>query len=358
MRRVLKFCILLTAVISLSLQNGSFISRAYGEDFTPQQRLAIVLEGIQTPQEIIDICSENGISVETYNEWKSTLLSSADQIYGDPTERAVEVQEREGLSVRPSTKIIGLGSDVFSEDTSDLTEDKWKIHTSFKLWLAKWSEKEVFGQWSAGVFRDTRVMGGPAISFSKGDHAISLSVLAPSGKFEDSRDELKDESTSVYYIGDIRYHTSVNENLSWFIGYKVGYDGWEGEYYNHEPGDAYGVLNFEGDGHCWSHGITLGSNISIPIETPGPPLSVWSSFALAPLVVEHETDNDWLNGVERHWAKSNFDSWYMNPEIGIRTNVTENSSFNLSYRYDVWGDYHTGSWVTLGGPSLTYSIKW
>tara|TARA_B100000315_G_scaffold176328_1_gene164815 strand:+ start:146 stop:1192 length:1047 start_codon:yes stop_codon:yes gene_type:complete len=348
----------------LSLQNGSFISRAYGEDFTPQQRLAIVLEGIQTPQEIIDICSENGISVETYNEWKSTLLSSADQIYGDPTERAVEVQEREELSVRPSTKIIGLGSDVFTEDISDLTEDKWKIHTSFKLWAAKGTEPDFFEP--DVQFNDWTVMGGPAVSFSKGDHAISLSLLVPFSKWDDSHEDhettastaiVDGEGKQDYYLGDFRYHTSVNENLSWFMGYKVGYVSYEDQTFLQN-----GTLVNDAEGSTWAHGPLLGTNISIPIETSGLPLSIWGSIAYGPLIIVHDEEDKAIgvpgSVVETSTSTTSFDSWYVNPEVGIRTNITENSSLNLSYRSDIWGDYYDGPGVMVGGPSLTYSLKW
>lgn len=210
-------------------------------------------------------------------------------------------------------------------------------------------------------------MGGPAVSFSKGDHAISLSVLAPvedwsqreSGhQLEGSTIFASTDGSNDYYLGDLRYHTSANDKLSWFVGYKIGFNSWKDRITN----DSNNLPVYEEEGATLSHGPILGSNISFPIETAGLPLAIWASVAYGPVMIDHDEIDIWRPDTADpdHLEESgtSFDTWYLNPEVGIRTNITRNSSFNLSYRSDIWGDYHQGAWVSVGGPSVSFSIKW
>ena len=222
-------------------------------------------------------------------------------------------------------------------------------------------------------FNDWTLMGGPAVSLSKGDHALSLSLLAPAEDWsqtdcslplEGSTIEASTDGSNDYYLGDIRYHTSASDNLSWFVGYKIGFNSWKDRVTN----DA--VVNgehdkpiFEEEGNELSHGPIFGSNISFPFETAGLPLAIWGSVAYGPLMMVHEEVDVWFPANPHgtpfiESSSTSFDNWYINSEVGVRSNITENFSFNLGYRNDIWGYLDEGPWVSIGGPSLTFSYNW
>lgn len=355
MRRLLRLCILSIATIGLSLQANSFVNQAYGAEFTPQQKVAIILEGSnRTPQQLSDICSKNGISESTYNEWKKELLAS-----DDPFERAMTVRDKIADTMTPrTTRVIGLGSDVFTEDNTGLADESWKIHTSFKLWAAEMTERNFFAE--NHKFKDMTLLGGPAIGFSKGKHAISVSVLAPLNNFDDDATydfnadgvNYNADGSADYYIADVRYHRTISNNVSLFVGYKASAFTWK--FREHLATD--GSLTEDMEQTVISHGPIFGTNVSLPIPImENSPFSLWGSVAYGPGIINHYDTKTDLNNTLNSDA---IFGWYINPEVGIRYNTTGNIAFNVSYRNDVWGDYQAGPLTSIGGAAATISYSW
>lgn len=50
--------------------------------FTPKQKLEIVLAGLSNGEKVSEICRRQGISTNQYYNWRSQLLSSADAVFG------------------------------------------------------------------------------------------------------------------------------------------------------------------------------------------------------------------------------------------------------------------------------------
>ncbi len=359
MERLLRLCIFSIALIGFSLQANSFVNRAYAEDLTPQQRLDVVLEGInRTPQQLSDICYEHGISEDTYREWKEELIASADKIYG-LTDRGMFIRDQEEAPIKPRTKVIDLGRDVFTEEAADTAGEKWRVHTSFKLWAARLTQDE-FPDYDA-TFRDWTLLGGPAFSFSKGKNAISFSAIMPLNNW-DSRDDILEDGlvqdvSLDYWLADVRYHRSVNKNLSWFLGYKVQFNDWKAR--RHDISD--GSLDFEVDSTAIQHGPVLGTNASLPIKKEGLPISGYFSFAYGPAQLLHENSHeDFLFGMPAaDGVKSDTElAWYISSEMGIRIDTSNRTAFNLGWRGDYWGFYQSSDVISVTGPSATFSYSW
>ncbi len=362
MERLLRLCIFSIALIGFSLQANSFVNQAHAEDLTPQQRLAVVLEGInRTPQQLSDICYEHGISEDTYHEWKEELMASAEQIYGDPSERGIVVRDNieESITMESRSKVIGLGRDVFAEEATDTAGEKWRVNTSFKLWAAQLINNSF--QDADSTLRDWTILGGPAFSFSKGKSAISFSAIMPLNNY-DGRDDFSEDDTvqdvsTDYWLADVRYHRSVNRNLSWFLGYKVQFT----DFKLRTHGISDQILDSDLDVTSIQHGPIFGTNASIPIKKEGLPLSAYFSFAYGPAQLVHENSHeDFASGLPTADAlkSDTWLAWYINSEMGIRIGTSNRTAFNLGWRGDYWGFYQDAESETITGPTATFSYSW
>ena len=54
---------------------------AHRKQWTPQEKLNIVLQGLRGTVKISELCNEHGITQAMYYEWKNLLLSQATRIF-------------------------------------------------------------------------------------------------------------------------------------------------------------------------------------------------------------------------------------------------------------------------------------
>jgi hypothetical protein len=255
--------------------------------------------------------------------------------------------------------LVGIGSDVLAFESDEAEADQWGLHGSLKLWAPIYVE----GGWydEEGAFKDMGLMMGAGLALSRGRSAVSASFVFPLDEFQDSLDwydpwgdPVNADAEIRYFYGDIRYHYSMNENLSVGIGYKVGYVPYEHE----EVGDDYAWV-WEEEGDTWGHGPGLIANVSYPLWDTD--FSLVGSVLVAPAVFMHSSvDIDYMeaSGYAESSSETTTDiGWFVNPEIGVRWDPCPGVNLSASYRMDATGNYDDGDESVLAGPSVTAAIS-
>ena len=85
--------------------------------WTAQEKLRIVLAGMQASVEIADLCRREGINPTQYYGWKKQLLSSATKVFDAQAGRPPAQQERREAELRRLKDVIAeankaLGSQI------------------------------------------------------------------------------------------------------------------------------------------------------------------------------------------------------------------------------------------------------
>jgi len=73
---------------------------------TPQQKLEIVLEGLQSDTSISEVCRRHGIYESQYYGWKKRLLDSADEVFSRDSKRDLEKERLEDENERLKKTIV------------------------------------------------------------------------------------------------------------------------------------------------------------------------------------------------------------------------------------------------------------
>ena len=73
---------------------------------TPQQKLEIVLEGLQSDTSISEVCRRHGIYESQYYGWKKQLLDSADEVFSRDSKRDLEKERLEDENERLKKTIV------------------------------------------------------------------------------------------------------------------------------------------------------------------------------------------------------------------------------------------------------------
>ncbi|MCH7779009.1 MAG: transposase [Gemmatimonadetes bacterium] len=63
------------------LTHGGPMKRKERRTFTPQQRLEIVLEGLQDGASVSEVCRRHQVSPTVYYRWRDLLFANADRIF-------------------------------------------------------------------------------------------------------------------------------------------------------------------------------------------------------------------------------------------------------------------------------------
>lgn len=248
------------------------------------------------------------------------------------------------------TTTIGLGSEVVQLEGEI---DEWTLLSSLRIAPAQFIERDGLAE---GVeAKDWSVLGGAALAWVKGDEAISISFLGTLDSFDDfdridyGAWEANNSSEHNYYYADLRYHRIMSDNLSLFIGYKVGDIEWDWE--QHEIGGTY---YYKEDGRAIGHGPVVGANIFSDVKDT--PLSVYGSVAAMPIGLVHKSVDINDDGVKS--SRSDTDpAWFVNPELGLRWRMSKTSSLSLSWFWHLMGDYTGGSGEMLHGLSGSVTIR-
>ena len=74
--------------------------------WTPQEKLRIVLTGMQPGVEVADLCRREGLSPALFYLWKKQLLGSATEVFGSKAGRPSHEEERKAAEVRRLKDVI------------------------------------------------------------------------------------------------------------------------------------------------------------------------------------------------------------------------------------------------------------
>ncbi len=85
--------------------------------WSSKEKLRIVLAGLEGGVEVSELCRREGISPTQYYNWKSQLLQSAEQVYGQSKEKPNRQQERLASE-------LSRAKDVIAEITAENLELK------------------------------------------------------------------------------------------------------------------------------------------------------------------------------------------------------------------------------------------
>jgi transposase-like protein len=91
--------------------------------FTPQQRLAIVLEGLRGDSTVADVCRRHEITPTLFYHWRQLLLHNADRVFGRQPEPD---RRREAELLRANSQL----REVVGEITAENLELKKTLGTS------------------------------------------------------------------------------------------------------------------------------------------------------------------------------------------------------------------------------------
>ncbi|MFC1793251.1 hypothetical protein ACFL3Q_06650 [Planctomycetota bacterium] len=264
-------------------------------------------------------------------------------------ERGVRDVPIESSQIR--TKTIGLGGEVIQ--LKGEISDEWAQIGTMRIANVQFIERK--GLSEEVSTKDWSTLGGAALTWAKGDKAISVSFLGTLSSFEDSARLVKygllvdTSATQDYYFADVRYHRVISENMSTFFGYKVGSIDWEWDEY--EVGGPY---YYEEDGQTIAHGPLVGINILHNLKDTS--FSLWGSVALMPIGLAH-----WdLDSVEDGYSYSESDTepaWFVNPEFGVRWKISETSSASFGWLWHLMGDYSDGASEIVHGLTASLAYK-
>lgn len=91
--------------------------KARRRKWSAQEKLRIVLEGMQPDVEISDLCRREGIAPTMYYAWRKQLLSSAAKVFEDKADKP------SGREVRQATELARMRA-VIAEITAENLELK------------------------------------------------------------------------------------------------------------------------------------------------------------------------------------------------------------------------------------------
>ena len=73
---------------------------------TPKEKLAIVLEGLQSDTSVSEVCRRHGIYESQYYGWKKRLLNSANEVFSRENKRDLEKERLEDEVERLKQTIV------------------------------------------------------------------------------------------------------------------------------------------------------------------------------------------------------------------------------------------------------------
>ena len=74
--------------------------------WTPEEKLRIVLTGMQPGVEVADLCRREGLNPTLFSLWKKQLLGSAAEVFGSRAGRPSQEEERKVAEVRRLKDVI------------------------------------------------------------------------------------------------------------------------------------------------------------------------------------------------------------------------------------------------------------
>jgi transposase len=74
--------------------------------WTPEEKLRIVLTGMQPGVEVAELCRREGLNPTMYYLWKKQLLGSAAEVFGSKAGRPSHEEERKAAEVRRLKDVI------------------------------------------------------------------------------------------------------------------------------------------------------------------------------------------------------------------------------------------------------------
>ena len=74
--------------------------------WSPEEKLRIVLTGMQPGVEVADLCRREGLNPTMYYLWKKQLLGSAAEVFGSKPGRPSHEEERKAAEVRRLKDVI------------------------------------------------------------------------------------------------------------------------------------------------------------------------------------------------------------------------------------------------------------
>ena len=74
--------------------------------WTPEEKLRIVLTGMQAGVEVSDLCRREGLNPTMFYLWKKHLLGSAAEVFGAKAGRPTYEEERKAAEVRRLKDVI------------------------------------------------------------------------------------------------------------------------------------------------------------------------------------------------------------------------------------------------------------
>jgi transposase len=74
--------------------------------WSAEEKLRIVLTGMQSGVEVSDLCRQEGINPTMFYTWKKKLLSSAKQVFDDKGDRPSVQEERKEAELRRMKDVV------------------------------------------------------------------------------------------------------------------------------------------------------------------------------------------------------------------------------------------------------------
>jgi transposase len=74
--------------------------------WTPEEKLRIVLTGMQPGVEVAELCRREGLNPTMYYLWQKQLLGSAAEVFGSKAGRPSHEEERKAAEVRRLKDVI------------------------------------------------------------------------------------------------------------------------------------------------------------------------------------------------------------------------------------------------------------
>jgi len=316
--------------------------------FSPQQKMAIVLEGINKSQaEVAALCKKHDITVDTFRQWEQTLRGSADCVFGSG---------RATANCEPDTILVSGGlSGVAALPVSNNRKTGWFKNLAVTGAFAYAHRTERNGYGGGRHIKSWTPMGAVTMTTTRGREALSLSLIGTLDESRDSYDGWSGAGTwrsqfeSSFYYADVRYTRAVSNRLSLFAGYTAAYTDWD---YADVPVTV--PWYFRSGGWSVMHGPIVGANVDWPI--PNVPVFVYGSLAFSPVIVAHRETTINNNGLKERYSGCGL-GVYANPEMGLRWDVHENASFHAGWFWFLGADYTDGPAEIVHGPKVGFTWR-
>ncbi len=76
--------------------------------YTPQEKLAIILAGLASPNGIADVCRQYNISTTLYYQWKKHLLDQAPVIFKRKSRKRESEEEKLRTVIQQKDRVIAI----------------------------------------------------------------------------------------------------------------------------------------------------------------------------------------------------------------------------------------------------------